>query len=296
MAHEIFISYPSKNKDIADAICAFLEIRKFRCWIAPRDILPGQNFAEALYDAIDTSSIFVLVFSEITNNSPHIMSEIQRAFNKNIVIIPFRVEAVEPSKALQYYIGTAHWLDALTPPLEEQLLKLCTVVRIFLEKSKGSWEDEIRTISSASAKGQSPPLQPGKSARVQEDNSVPTPPRVPPATLPSGAACPSCSTYNRDGAIFCKKCGWNLSQTETPPVQIVSSSPLQGCICPSCGRVNKPGAGFCGRCGTTLSLANQTGNAAPAESQNRSVPVCPICQNPVKPGSRFCARCGRQLG
>jgi hypothetical protein len=132
MAHDVFISYPHENKLIADAICSKLESNGVRCWVAPRDILPGQNYAEALLNAIDRATIFVLVFSQSTNNSPHIMSEVTRAFNANKIIIPFRIENIEPSTALEYYIGNAHWLDALTPPLEKQIDQLFRTVSILL--------------------------------------------------------------------------------------------------------------------------------------------------------------------
>ena len=132
MAHDVFISYPSENKSVAFAICAKMEEKHIRCWIAPRDILPGQNYAEALFDAIGSSSIFILVLSENTNHSPHIISEVQRAFNTNRVLIPFRIEDIEPSKALQYYLGSSHWLDALTPPIEQKIDELVNVVKINL--------------------------------------------------------------------------------------------------------------------------------------------------------------------
>lgn len=133
MAHDIFISYPSLNKATADAICAKLEENKIRCWIAPRDVLPGKKYAEALLNAIDECQVFILVFSENTNHSPHIISEVQRAFVKNKIIIPFRIENIEPSTELQYFIGTAHWLDALTPSTEKQITKLVDVVQRNLE-------------------------------------------------------------------------------------------------------------------------------------------------------------------
>lgn len=129
MTHDVFISYPSKNKLIADAICSKLESNNIRCWYAPRDILPGKDYAEALVDAISFSKIFVLVFSEETNNSSHIMSEVRQAFNHNLIIIPFRTHDIKPSKSLEFYIGAPHWLDALTPPVEKHMDKLVNVVQ-----------------------------------------------------------------------------------------------------------------------------------------------------------------------
>ncbi len=52
MAHDVFISYSSKDKSIADAVCSILEKEQMRCWIAPRDITPGVPFAEAIIDNI----------------------------------------------------------------------------------------------------------------------------------------------------------------------------------------------------------------------------------------------------
>ena len=53
-----------------------------------------------------------------------------------IPILPFRVEDVIPSESLQYYLGGIHWLDALTPPLEEHLRHLSATVKMLLERDK----------------------------------------------------------------------------------------------------------------------------------------------------------------
>ncbi len=132
MAHDVFISYSTQDKTVADAMCATLENRKIRCWIAPRDVLPGVSYAEALIDALNRSRVIVLVFSKSANNSPQVMREIERAVNKGIPIIPFRIENVMPSKAMEYFLSAPHWLDALTPPLEKHLQRLTDTVKVLL--------------------------------------------------------------------------------------------------------------------------------------------------------------------
>lgn len=136
MAHDAFISYSTKDKPIADAACATLESRGIRCWIAPRDILPGADWGEAIIDAINQSSLMILVFSSSANASPQIKREVERAVNKGIPIIPFRIENVPLSKSLEYFISTPHWLDALTQPLEQHLDYLSQTVSVFLQKTK----------------------------------------------------------------------------------------------------------------------------------------------------------------
>lgn len=134
MAHDIFISYSSQDKVIADAICSALEFRRVRCWIAPRDIQPGQNWGEAIIDAIAGSRAIVLVFSQHANASDQVMREVERAVSKGCVIIPFRIENVIPCKAMEYFLSTPHWLDAMTPPVEQHIRRLATAVEAVLRQ------------------------------------------------------------------------------------------------------------------------------------------------------------------
>lgn len=132
MAHDVFISHSAKDKPIADAACAKLETAGVRCWIAPRDILPGLEWGEAIIDGISESRIMILVFSSNANTSRQIIREVERAVNRGVVVVPFRIEDVPPSKALEFYISTPHWLDALTPPMEKHLERLVVIVRQLL--------------------------------------------------------------------------------------------------------------------------------------------------------------------
>ncbi|PYJ07458.1 MAG: hypothetical protein DMF06_15615, partial [Verrucomicrobia bacterium] len=124
MPFDAFISYCSEDKKVADAVCGTLEGSKIRCWIAPRDVLPGRTWGSAIVDAIGDSAVMVVIFSRHSNASPQVMREIERAVNKGVSIIPFRVEDVAPSKDLEYFISSCHWLDAMDPPLEQRIGEL----------------------------------------------------------------------------------------------------------------------------------------------------------------------------
>lgn len=135
MAHDVFISYSLKDKPIADAVCTTLEARDIHCWIAPRDIVPGKEWGEAIIDGTAESHVMVVVFSSHANSSPQVKREVQRAFEKGITVVPFRVENVLPAKALEYYISPVHWLDALTTPLDAHLKSLADVINRLLKPS-----------------------------------------------------------------------------------------------------------------------------------------------------------------
>lgn len=129
MSHEVFISYCSEDKAVADAVCAGLEAGKARCWIAPRDVAPGEKWAGSIIRGITESKVMVVIFSAHTNHSRHVMNEIERAVSHGVTIIPFRIEAVAPSEDLELFISSCHWLDALTPPLEDKIGDLLRAVR-----------------------------------------------------------------------------------------------------------------------------------------------------------------------
>ena len=126
--HDVFISYAQEDKPIADAVCAKLESRNIRCWIAPRDIPPGKSFPEAIIEGIEGGKVVVLIFSSSANKSPHVTRELTNAVNKGRIIIPFRIEDVLPSKSMEYLISVPHWLDAVSPPLEKHIDLLARTV------------------------------------------------------------------------------------------------------------------------------------------------------------------------
>ena len=132
MAHDVFISYSNQDKTEANAVCATLESRGIRCWIAPRDIIPGTSWPAAIVEAIESSKVFVLVFSDRSNQSKQVAQEVGEAFDNEIPIIPLRLDNVKPSKEMSYYMRSTHWLDAMTPPLERHLDELVDTVESLL--------------------------------------------------------------------------------------------------------------------------------------------------------------------
>jgi ABC-type amino acid transport substrate-binding protein len=128
MPYDAFISYCSEDKKIADAVCGTLEANKIRCWIAPRDVGPGRTWGSAIIEVIAESAVMVVIFSKHSNGSPQVMREIERAVNKGVAIIPFRVENVVPSKDLEYFISSCHSLDAMNPPLEKHIGELADAI------------------------------------------------------------------------------------------------------------------------------------------------------------------------
>jgi hypothetical protein len=151
MRHDVFISYASSDKIVADAICNALEQRAVRCWIAPRDVLPGNVWAEAIVAAISSCRAMVLIVSEATNRSAHIAREVERAADREVVIVPFRVSDAKLTGSLEYFLQSRHWLDAMTPPLEAHIGRLCEVVSRLLSPTDAERQVDVSPVTGARA-------------------------------------------------------------------------------------------------------------------------------------------------
>jgi parallel beta-helix repeat protein len=119
--HFVFISHAAKDKSVADAVCAALENAGIKCWVAPRDIPTGANWAKEILDAIVRSKLMVLIFSHHTSQSPHVRREIERAVHRDIPIAPLRVEDVMPEGDLEYFLSSQHWSDLFPGPIEAHI-------------------------------------------------------------------------------------------------------------------------------------------------------------------------------
>lgn len=119
----IFISHSSQNSDAAEKLCAMLEEKGFSCFIAPRDIRSGFEYAEELVNGIDNSDLVVLLLSKDANDSPHVLREIERAVSKKKSIIVYKLEEVTLTKSLEYFLMTHQWVNTKPGDNFEEIIK-----------------------------------------------------------------------------------------------------------------------------------------------------------------------------
>ncbi|MBQ7906671.1 MAG: toll/interleukin-1 receptor domain-containing protein [Clostridia bacterium] len=140
---QVFISYSTKDAAVADALTHWLEHAGIRCWIAPRNAVPGVAYTESIVEAIHKSKVFVLVYSKKSDESKHVRSEINSAFNSDCVIVPLRIEDIDPSMTYEYYIGSTHWLDAISPPIEKYFDQLTSRIKGILNAEEQTPQKKI---------------------------------------------------------------------------------------------------------------------------------------------------------
>ena len=110
---QIFISYEHTAREYADSVCNALESNGYRCWYAPRNV--SGDYATAIVNAINNSSMIILLLSEAASKSPHVLNEVELAYQKiisdEIKILPVKIDSVPLSGPMGYYIKRMHWLD-----------------------------------------------------------------------------------------------------------------------------------------------------------------------------------------
>ena len=135
MSAPIFISYSSKDREIAETICQALEARGHDCWIACRDVRVGENFQEAIVQALRSAQVMLLVFTSNANNSDEIKKELVLAGRHRVTVVPVRVEDVVPNDAFSYEFATRQWID-LFKDWEREIELLATQLGHILQTAK----------------------------------------------------------------------------------------------------------------------------------------------------------------
>ncbi|HWW29635.1 MAG TPA: TIR domain-containing protein [Steroidobacteraceae bacterium] len=129
LGSDVFVSYASQDAAVANSIVENLEKQGLRCWIAPRDVVPGSLYADEIVRAINEAKVLVLVLSEHAIGSPHVGKEIERASSKRRRIIALHTDSAPLTRAFEYFLSESQWVDVPTLGMPAALSKLAEAVR-----------------------------------------------------------------------------------------------------------------------------------------------------------------------
>jgi TIR domain-containing protein len=135
LSYDVFFSYANPDRRQAAALCKTLEANGLKAWIAPRDIPPGANWSNTIVQAIDQSRALIVIFSSAANQSRQIFREVDYADNRKLPLFLFRIEDLEPSGSLRYFVSSTQWVDAWSGPLKKHTGSLLRSVRGVLAHS-----------------------------------------------------------------------------------------------------------------------------------------------------------------
>ena len=125
----VFISYASQDVAVANSIVESLEQHGLRCWLAPRDVRPGAQYADAIVRAINEAKAIVLVLSASAIGSDHVAREVERAASKRKPIVAFRTDSAALNPGLEYFLSNSQWIDVPAIGMPAALAKLAEAVQ-----------------------------------------------------------------------------------------------------------------------------------------------------------------------
>lgn len=100
--YSAFLSHASQDRAIAEEVTAYLEEKGYRCWVAPRDVRPGEEYAAEIIRGIERAKCFVLLLFEALSFfcacSPRGRAH---RIQGQADIYPVRIEDVPPSPKLE---------------------------------------------------------------------------------------------------------------------------------------------------------------------------------------------------
>jgi len=108
----VFLSFENHDTEIAHRLCKYLEEHGRKCWIAPRDIAAGVDYAAEITRAIKSCSALILICSSHTSHSEHVRNEISLAFGSGVMILPYCLHDAILGDSLEYYLATKHRIYA----------------------------------------------------------------------------------------------------------------------------------------------------------------------------------------
>ena len=139
----VFISHSKEDKNIADFICNSLERENVGCWIAPRDIPYGDDWAGDITKAISKSKLFLFLFSENSNKSRQCPKEVNLADNVGVPIICVSIDNAEMNPTLKYHLSLVQGVYLNTSDLTSYIDNIITSVKLKLDNPIGSYTSNL---------------------------------------------------------------------------------------------------------------------------------------------------------
>ena len=176
--NEVFISYSTRDREVACAIRSWLRENGISCWMAPESIPTGSNYTREIPAAIRGCKVFLLLLSENSQQSPWVLRELDSAVNNNKYILPYLLDDKPMVDEFQFLLTGCQWHLSWQ---ENALESLVDRIKVLLPPP-----EEVKPVA--------PAPEP-----VVPMTEVPVPPAAEPEAPPAApgiVVCPACGSGN----------------------------------------------------------------------------------------------------
>jgi hypothetical protein len=165
--YDVFVSHSSGDRAVVQQMEQVFSRLGIRCWIAPNDISPGADWNTSIVEGISRSRVMVLVYSASSNESEHVKNELGLAVERQMQIIPFKIEDAPLSDFMKLNLSRRQWQNAFEGPLDKHIERLAGDVQKLLKK-KPSVKLESNEKPAEVAGTAAPPRTPVREPALEE--------------------------------------------------------------------------------------------------------------------------------
>lgn len=105
----VFISYSSREKDIADDVVNRLQAAGIQSWIAPRDIPIGSDYTTEIPAGIEECPFYLVLLSNNSLSSTYVKKEMVRAVDLKKHILPLLLEEEIPVERIVFLLDNVQY-------------------------------------------------------------------------------------------------------------------------------------------------------------------------------------------
>lgn len=133
-----FISYCTKNTDLAEKLQKELDGANISTWMAPKSIKEGEDYSNVIVKAVRDCSCFVLVLTQESQNSFYVQRELDRAVYYGKPIIALQHGNFNLNNSFQFYLCVTQIAPVSNPSVD--YLNCCARVKSIIQKGGSSSE------------------------------------------------------------------------------------------------------------------------------------------------------------
>lgn len=112
----VFISYSSRQSDLAASVRHQLCSQGISCWMAPDSIPPGSNYLTQIALALSRIDVLVLILTPEATQSRWVQKEISTAIGANKIVLPYQVVSFDIDPPFRFLLDGEQILEAYQNP------------------------------------------------------------------------------------------------------------------------------------------------------------------------------------
>ncbi len=125
----LFISHSSEDGSIAGELAANLQQLGISCWIAPRDIPPGADWAESIMQGIEKADAFLILATGSSLSSSQVRRETEKASNLDLPVITALFQTGKPPGWLLYYTSSDNLIHLSEESVPQAALRIMSMLQ-----------------------------------------------------------------------------------------------------------------------------------------------------------------------